>query len=534
MRLPTLFAGLALIACASAASFAQVTFTTNRTSWVSAVGGEINVAQWRYYAAVVEGSDEVASVPAADTDLGQTLSFSTPDLPFQLKAAQPGATLIFREAGWAGAPIDFLSIGKVNVLEDDDLHITFPSGCVRAVGVHLYDNSSDSGEQLRVYDTSGNLIGTRSGLAAFIGITSTIPIGRVEVDESPTADDIGTTGVDIVDCTRPAAVRLINNEAQWHLAADLTGSPEGLPSADVIPSADFVLQADEVLTTPADDSDVGPTLTFSSFDPGFFLQTLQPSAGWIFNDDGFTTAAPPLLSVGRVDVHEDDDFILGVEGCAPSVAFLLEDNTDGADETMLVYDDLGGLMGMSFLPRSAGSIFTGIVASRPIGRVWVDEDTAGDDIALRGLAFIAPLAASPSALDICQGGSGSLSLAAALEFQDPQWRRNGVPLSDGPTASGSVISGSSTATLTIENATLDDAGSYDCAATTACGETIGFASNVRVCVADFDCTGFVDTDDFTAFVLEFELGNDSADVDRTGFVDTDDFTYFVLAFEAGC
>jgi hypothetical protein len=534
MRLSSLFVGLAAIGCASSASFGQVTFSTNRTSWVASVGGEANVAQWRFYAGVLEGSDEVASVPAVNTDLGQTVSFSTPDLPFQLKAAQPGATLIFREAaGWAGDPPDFLSIGKANVFEDDDLHITFSSGCVRGVGVLLFDNSADSGEQVRVYDTSGNLIGTRSGLAAFIGITSTIPIGRVEVDESPTADDIGTTGLDIVDCTRPAAVRLVTNEAQWHTAADLTGSPEGLPSTDAIPSAEFILQADEVLTTPADDTDVGPTLTFSGFDPGFFLQSLEPSAGLVFNDSAFASMKP-LLSVGRVDVHEDDDFILGIEGCAPSVAFLLEDNGEGTDETLLVYDDGGGLMGMNFLPRSTGSIFTGIVASRPIGSMWVDEDSGGDDIALLRFAFIAPIAASPSALDICQGGDGSLSLAAAIEYVDPQWRRNGVPLSDGPTGSGSVISGSSTSMLTIENATLADAGSYDCVASSACGETIAVASNVRVCVADFDCTGFVDTDDFTAFVLEFELGNDSADVDRTGFVDTDDFTYFVLAFEAGC
>ncbi|HLO42412.1 MAG TPA: M12 family metallo-peptidase [Phycisphaerales bacterium] len=54
------------------------------------------------------------------------------------------------------------------------------------------------------------------------------------------------------------------------------------------------------------------------------------------------------------------------------------------------------------------------------------------------------------------------------------------------------------------------------------------------CRADFDGTGFVDTDDFTAFVLAFEEGTDNADFDGTGFVDTDDFTAFVLAFESGC
>jgi hypothetical protein len=59
-------------------------------------------------------------------------------------------------------------------------------------------------------------------------------------------------------------------------------------------------------------------------------------------------------------------------------------------------------------------------------------------------------------------------------------------------------------------------------------------TTVCACPADFDGTGFVDTDDFTAFVLAFEAGTDDADFDGTGFVDTDDFTAFVLAFEAGC
>ncbi len=54
------------------------------------------------------------------------------------------------------------------------------------------------------------------------------------------------------------------------------------------------------------------------------------------------------------------------------------------------------------------------------------------------------------------------------------------------------------------------------------------------CNADFDDSGFVDTDDFTVFVNAFESGSSSADVDFSGFVDTDDFTSFVLSFSEGC
>ncbi|HLO40695.1 MAG TPA: EF-hand domain-containing protein [Phycisphaerales bacterium] len=75
----------------------------------------------------------------------------------------------------------------------------------------------------------------------------------------------------------------------------------------------------------------------------------------------------------------------------------------------------------------------------------------------------------------------------------------------------------------------------------AWGENIGWINlnNATVyvaagCRSDFDGTGFVDTDDFTAFVLAFEQGDERCDIDGTGFVDTDDFTAFVLSFEFGC
>jgi hypothetical protein len=65
------------------------------------------------------------------------------------------------------------------------------------------------------------------------------------------------------------------------------------------------------------------------------------------------------------------------------------------------------------------------------------------------------------------------------------------------------------------------------------------------CAADFDGSGFVDSDDFVLFVSQFALGCDgpaspdpacvkSADFDGSGFVDSDDFVAYVAAFERGC
>lgn len=68
------------------------------------------------------------------------------------------------------------------------------------------------------------------------------------------------------------------------------------------------------------------------------------------------------------------------------------------------------------------------------------------------------------------------------------------------------------------------------------GQAAGSASfNFHVkCPADFDGSGFVDFDDFIAFVAAFEAGSDNADFDGSGFVDFDDFNSFVQQFELGC
>ncbi len=68
----------------------------------------------------------------------------------------------------------------------------------------------------------------------------------------------------------------------------------------------------------------------------------------------------------------------------------------------------------------------------------------------------------------------------------------------------------------------------------ACGAVQSNAADLTVCAADFDCSGFVDIEDFSVFVAAFEAGTDDADFDGTGFVDTEDFDAFVRAFEIGC
>ncbi len=139
---------------------------------------------------------------------------------------------------------------------------------------------------------------------------------------------------------------------------------------------------------------------------------------------------------------------------------------------------------------------------------------------------------TPTSIHVLAAGSGALSYR--WQKESPAGSGQYADLSDGATAAGSTIGGALTDTLTVIHASPSDGGRYRCRITGPCATVHSAAGVIAPCVSDFDCSGFVDTDDFTAFVLSFEAGTDDADVDGTGFVDTDDFTFFVLAFESGC
>ncbi len=72
---------------------------------------------------------------------------------------------------------------------------------------------------------------------------------------------------------------------------------------------------------------------------------------------------------------------------------------------------------------------------------------------------------------------------------------------------------------------------------------------IQPCAADFDGSGFLDSDDFVFYLEQFTLGCvgpgedvfgpnpscvKSADFDQSGFVDADDFVAYLAAFEVGC
>lgn len=81
-------------------------------------------------------------------------------------------------------------------------------------------------------------------------------------------------------------------------------------------------------------------------------------------------------------------------------------------------------------------------------------------------------AAQPNSIDAWNGTVAGFSVTVAGGAPITcQWRRNGNNLSDGPTGTGSTITGATTTVLTINSPGVTDEGTYDCVATNACGST---------------------------------------------------------------
>ncbi len=139
----------------------------------------------------------------------------------------------------------------------------------------------------------------------------------------------------------------------------------------------------------------------------------------------------------------------------------------------------------------------------------------------------------------CAGGVAVFTVGATGYKLNYSWRRNGVPLTDGPSGTGSTISGAETALLSITGLTFADAGNYDCVVADPCAMpstsaaatlTLGFAG-------DADGNGSVNFGDITMVLARF--GETTApfgpgDADGNGVVNFADVTAVLAAFGATC
>ncbi len=207
----------------------------------------------------------------------------------------------------------------------------------------------------------------------------------------------------------------------------------------------------------------------------------------------------------------------------------------------------------AYINGSASPTTTLTNANFPGGRVGLYDFTAGshnyDNVVVSGQCVSGTccpyISRDPQPVTICpsgaahlhaQGAGSSLAQGWEYEIRAGEW----LLITEGPNYDGDTFlfnaAGSATTDLTLDRGELAWSEPFNIHAIVSndCGQATSKPAPVSLCPPDFDCSGFSDTDDFTAFVLAFEAGTDDADFDGTGFVDTDDFTAFVLAFEAGC
>ncbi len=128
-----------------------------------------------------------------------------------------------------------------------------------------------------------------------------------------------------------------------------------------------------------------------------------------------------------------------------------------------------------------------------------------------------------------------------------QWRRDGVPVINGPAGAspgGGTVSGASGTlfgtrdlTLSISGARRSDTGYYDLVVTNSCGTASSAAAEIYVepaCPADLDDSGELNDLDIARFLASYEFGHAEADLDRSGGVDASDLAAFFDSYASGC
>lgn len=223
-----------------------------------------------------------------------------------------------------------------------------------------------------------------------------------------------------------AATVFFTNEADWVAA---TTNRELFQT-----TADHVGLADEVDAPAANNVDVGSNLTFQAVNTGlswsFRVATLQPGAGFTFNDNEEGPGFPPYpgfeeaLSVGEINDYEDDDFEVVILDGPPlhGAAMDIGENdpmyTDGG---VYVYNTASQFIGFSpGVPVLSNAFaFLGVVSDDAIGRIVVDEDAEDDDMSVRHFRFARYHAVNPAvtAVSPVPGGQMKFEWPSASEWR---------------------------------------------------------------------------------------------------------------------
>ena len=139
------------------------------------------------------------------------------------------------------------------------------------------------------------------------------------------------------------------------------------------------------------------------------------------------------------------------------------------------------------------------------------------------------------ALDWQDGPPGSAAAASVRAVGTQplayRWFRNGQPVDDDPTGR---VRGGQSASLTITDLGLADAGRYSCLVTGPCGAVVTGEAVIAPCPADMNLDGSLDPDDLADYIGAFFEGALAADINLDGTLSPDDIADFIALFFGAC
>lgn len=147
----------------------------------------------------------------------------------------------------------------------------------------------------------------------------------------------------------------------------------------------------------------------------------------------------------------------------------------------------------------------------------------------------------------CRRGEAAFTvrLAPGEAASGVVWLRNGFSLEPGQTAWGSGVEMETSEdglayTLRLSSVSEADNGGYQCILSSACGgATVTNPAVLRVCPADFNCSGTgsgdgITTQDIFDFLAALFAGDLHADINRDGLLSVGDLFEFLTAYFGGC
>jgi hypothetical protein len=141
---------------------------------------------------------------------------------------------------------------------------------------------------------------------------------------------------------------------------------------------------------------------------------------------------------------------------------------------------------------------------------------------------------SDSLLSVVASGPSPSGLTDQWEHEVAAGAGTFAPVVDGPTGTGSTISGATNNVLGILAASGADTGRYRCVIAHPCGVVTSDAAALSMCPADFDCNGQVMIQDIFSFLNAWFAGDPRSDFNATPGLSVQDIFDYLNAWFAGC